>query len=332
MRILFQIKCLMLLFVSQMLLSQEDHVLTKFRVASLISQPEIVPCELSNNSESLCVAIRVKGTPFKDGPYCPRAIGETGGIYPYDGQTNPGLRVLNDAFFQDMESDGYDILEEQGKVRVLELDFGSGEPPPIPTDVSVCIEVKKIEGIELKYLMPFFPQFDLKPNPMDDALDIVGLAFSGVPINGQPPSIADGVHGDGVGAGNLPALDPCGGHQNEGFYHSHLFAESINQQLLSLGIDEVACSSLQQYPKDALFALAMDGFPIYGAFESGGYIPKRLDECNGHYGPTHDFPMGIYHYHVRSDTIVNIPACLKGVVAKTPLIVKTNTSEGESLK
>ena len=45
-----------------------------------------------------------------------------------------------------------------------------------------------------------------------------------------------------------------------------------------------------------LIGFLRDGFPIYGRKDTTGVYPT-LDEYGGHYGPTQDFPNGIYHYH-----------------------------------
>ena len=75
-----------------------------------------------------------------------------------------------------------------------------------------------------------------------------------------------------------------------------------------------------------MIGVALDGYPIYGAYgvDSFGVLTEMkssyrlkvgqtgyngiddyeyvaglgdLDVCNGHFGPTPDFPEGIYHYH-----------------------------------
>ena len=67
-----------------------------------------------------------------------------------------------------------------------------------------------------------------------------------------------------------------------------------------------------------IIGFMFDGFPIYGpiGFKNSvlkimksSYLSDKtfdenngdLDICNGHYGPTPDFPDGIYHYHFTID-------------------------------
>jgi hypothetical protein len=98
-----------------------------------------------------------------------------------------------------------------------------------------------------------------------------------------------------------------------------------------------------------VIGIAFDGYPIYGAFGDVGngtvaemtssyrlkpgetgyngiddyeYVEGLgdLDVCNGHFGPTPDFPNGIYHYHstmVNGEGDMGFPyflICYRGVV------------------
>jgi hypothetical protein len=53
-----------------------------------------------------------------------------------------------------------------------------------------------------------------------------------------------------------------------------------------------------------LIGFLRDGFPIYGRKDTTGVYPT-LDEYGGHYGPTQDFPNGIYHYHASNVNYLN---------------------------
>lgn len=54
--------------------------------------------------------------------------------------------------------------------------------------------------------------------------------------------------------------------------------------------------------KSAFLGLLADGFPVYGPEEDGKTLTSAdLDEYHGHFGPTAEFPDGIYHYHVTVD-------------------------------
>jgi hypothetical protein len=54
--------------------------------------------------------------------------------------------------------------------------------------------------------------------------------------------------------------------------------------------------------KSALIGFLLDGFPVYGALESGKtLVSADLDTYHGHTGVTADYPNGIYHYHITAD-------------------------------
>lgn len=53
-----------------------------------------------------------------------------------------------------------------------------------------------------------------------------------------------------------------------------------------------------------LIGFLRDGFPIYGRKDTTGEYPN-LDNYGGHFGPTQDFPDGIYHYHASNVNYLN---------------------------
>ncbi|WP_157497033.1 YHYH protein [Hahella ganghwensis] len=280
----------------------------------------LVECELTNEKNSLCFKLKVKSNPVPNGPFCPETIHDIGGVYPYDGETNPGLRVLKRDLFEDMEKDGYDIVDDDGNIRFVMLK--AGEPPNMDPDLAYCIEVEPDNTLQLTYFIPAFPRFASSPTPMEDAAHIVGLSLIGMPINGLPPSVANGIPGAPTGAGSMPALDACGGHINEGFYHSHIFPETINEIFADNQISEVRCESVFPKGPGDLIGFAMDGFPIYTPLAVNGTVPQDLDDCGGHFGPTAHYPFGTYHYHSSLENEVNIPRCLSGVIAENQLVVE----------
>lgn len=299
-----------------------SHAIEPYNEKNLLESIRIVDCKLNDGSLGACYRIPVQSTPLEDGPYCPESLDDTGGIFIYDGETNPGLRVMNREFFEDMEADGYDIIDEDGELRTIELALSRGDktPPEAAPSKGHCVEVVTDPSLTLTYYIPVNPSKADQVRAMDDASDIVGLSFSGVPINGQPPTVSGGVDGQGTGAGNVPALDACGGHINEGFYHNHIFAETINAKYVRHGIEDVECTAVPQIEDDEWIGLAMDGYPIYGREEAGDR-PTDLDACNGHVAATAEYPEGVYHYHAKYDAIVDIPDCLSGTLAEQPLEV-----------
>ncbi|MBU2713517.1 YHYH protein [Zooshikella harenae] len=215
-----------------------------------------------------------------------------------------------------MEKDGFDIIDEDGNIRYRLIDT---RDKPLKSDYAYCIEAIKDLSLKLHYFIPALPRFAAEPNSMEGAVNIVGLSFNGVPINGTPPSVINGIPNAPSG---LPALDPCGGHINEGFYHSHIFPETINAKLRKNNIIAVKCEAIYQKFDSELIGYAMDGFPIYGSTDLFGKVPDNLDQCSGHVASTLHYPWGIYHYHAVSNDPVNIPRCLKGELAEQVLIVE----------
>ncbi len=291
-----------------------------YMTENLLSPITIVSCKLADGTLSQCAKITVNSTPFEDGPYCPEHISDAAGIYLYDGATNPGLRAINYDLFMDMEKDGYDIVNDDGTVNTTIADLS--QPPPVldPTK-AYCIDAPVDRSLTLTYFIPVNPQWAQAPLDMDDASKIVGLSLFGIPINGAPPSVSEPIPGP-TGPGSFPALDPCGGHRNENFYHSHIFGETINMTFKRKAIYDVRCDNIPQLPDIGLIGYAMDGYPIYAKNEFLWFPATGLDQCNGHISRTLDFPFGIYHYHADGHSDLNIPACLNGKVAEQQLLIE----------
>lgn len=109
----------------------------------------------------------------------------------------------------------------------------------------------------------------------------IGVAVNGVAFfnqyagNGQPLSF------------EINSFDQYNGHpQMSGVYHYHVEPLYITAERGS----------------DALLGLLLDGFPVYGPVEDGKRLTNAdLDAEHGHFGPTAEFPDGIYHYHVTDE-------------------------------
>jgi hypothetical protein len=101
-------------------------------------------------------------------------------------------------------------------------------------------------------------------------------------------------------------IDHCAGHPGPGGeYHYHGNSECVTRQ-----VDKTGEGS-------HIIGLALDGFPIYGAYDIDGVEIKaaELDACNGIFSATPEFPSGIYHYvlPLTSDATSSI-RCFHGVV------------------
>lgn len=274
----------------------------------------MVGCQLENGSSTQCYQLSFASNPVAYGPFCPETSSETGGLGMYDGATNPGLRVMNNALWTDMEGDNYDIIDPQGNVRIN--DPGSGQMPNM--QYSYCLEATADNQLQLVFLIPVTPQLLSQPNQIE-TVELIGVSLDGVPMNGDPPSATSGGPGPGPGSGNalMPAIDPCGGHHDpSGYYHWHFIPEAMNSVLSAEGITEVSCVNMGQ-DLSAMTGFAKDGYPIYGPYHSGS-LPNDLDQCSGHTSATDEYPSGVYHYHAVHEGVTNMPPCLKGAAAVNP--------------
>jgi len=135
-----------------------------------------------------------------------------------------------------------------------------------------------IRAQQLTFRIPVAPTPLSTPSPTP--LGPIGVALNGVPIfnqyaaNNQPLS------------GEINSFDQYNGHpQMTGQYHYH-----------------VEPTWLTRASREALVGVLLDGYPVYGPMENGAFVSSAsLDAAHGHFGVTHEFPQGIYHYHTTSD-------------------------------
>lgn len=271
---------------------------------------------MSDGTTAPCYELVFKSNPVANGPYCPLTIDDIGGIGIYDGTTNPGFQVMKASLWNAMETDGYDIIDEQGNLRISDPGAGTGPPSG-----SSCLEATPDNSIRMTFLIPASPKL-ASSNDQISIVENVGVSKDGIPLTGHPPSATSGPPGVPSGAStnaSIPAIDPCGGHMDPfGYYHLHFGAEEINNVFEAYQISEVSCTNFEQ-STTAFIGYAKDGFPIYASKDMDGSTPSDLDECQGHSTPTMDYPEGVYHYHVSSSNAPNLPTCLKGISAQTPL-------------
>lgn len=279
---------------------------------NLLESVSIESVKLTDGTTAECYKLVFKSNPVADGPYCPATINDIGGLGIYDGTTNPGLQVLKRELWEAMETDGYDIVESNGNIRFN--DPGSGTMPSGPS----CLGATPNNNLKLTFYIPAVPK---KANANDEisTIENIGVSKDGIPITGNPPSVVNGppgMGGGGVAGGNIPSLDPCGGHPDPfGYYHLHFGAEEINNVLQAHNITEVSCTNFAQ-SEIAFVGYAKDGYPIYASKDKDNTTPTDLDECQGHTSATADYPDGIYHYHLSSTKAPNLPPCLKGLSAE----------------
>lgn len=283
---------------------------SQFNSNSLVSF-EMVTATLEDGSSEECFQITFSSNPVASGPFCPETINDVAGLGFYDGATNPGLRVWSAELLNDIEADGYDMVNDDGTVNID--DFTSGMPS---LNQSNCLAAAPNDNLLLTFTIPAVPKLANVTNEITE-VELIGLSLDGIPINGAPPSAINGPAMGGLSGGgteiNFPSIDPCGGHHDPaGYYHWHFVPEVVNQVLEANGITEVACTNVAQTLEVQLVGFAKDGFPIYAYANE----PTDLDDCGGRTAATTEFPDGVYHYIASTTFAANVPKCLKGVAAR----------------
>lgn len=95
--------------------------------SSVLLGTDIIDCTLDSGSTTKCHELVFSmAIPFEDGPYCPETMDDIGGLGIYDGDTNPGFQVMKRDLWEAMETDGYDIVDDAGNVRIID---GAGGCP-----------------------------------------------------------------------------------------------------------------------------------------------------------------------------------------------------------
>jgi hypothetical protein len=176
--------------------------------------------------------------------------------------------------------------------------------------------------------------YECAPALGDVAIAINGVPFYG-PEDGPGGDAVASQHGMYEEDRQNIELGVCHGHSGMGgTYHYHADANCLHwhpeegDTILDYDISTPAAvaQNTANGPHSAVVGVAMDGYPIYGFWgydddmnvvemkssyklkegETGyngidDYVYVEglghLDVCNGHFGPTPEFPDGIYHYH-----------------------------------
>jgi len=104
-------------------------------------------------------------------------------------------------------------------------------------------------------------------------------------------------------------VDSCSGHplQEGTNYHYHGVPFCITDNVDITG------------EHSTVIGFLLDGFPVYGNKDVEGIeiTNASLDECSGHFGPTPEFPEGIYHYHLTADEAPYSIDCFHGEIEYT---------------
>lgn len=295
-----------------------DHVFNAdlMNQDNMLESVTLIQVTMSDGSTGEAYQLVFKSNPVPDGPYCPETIDDIGGVGIYDGQTNPGFQVMKATLWNAMEADGYDIVDENGNIRISDPGAGTGPPSG-----SSCLEAGADNSIRITFTIPAVPTFASSVDNIG-IVENLGVSKEGIPLTGHPPSATSGPPGTPPGAStnaSIPAIDPCGGHIDPfGYYHLHFGAQEINNVLLAYNMTEVSCINFGQ-DEEAFIGYAKDGFPIYSSKDLDQEMADDLDQCQGHVSATLDYPNGVYHYHVSNNEAPNFPTCIKGITANTPI-------------
>lgn len=278
--------------------SQADDAFgSNFAEGALLEDVEIVDCTLESGSDTHCYRLLASSQPeglAVTGPFCPTSLTDEHGMFTWDGE-NPGLYALDEAFWAMLSDQGYEFVNADGSVNVADPGDVSG-----PVDGDTCLQASPDASFTLQVLLPVTPE-DLEAATSLDTVAQIGVAVDGATIFGDAPFGTSGA---------IPALDPCGGHNDpSGYYHWHFGADSVQLNLDAEGVD-LTCGHEQD--SEHLVGFAFDGYAIYGPSE-GEVAPMGLDECAGHVSDTHEFG-STYHYHLSEDS-PNLPPCRVGATA-----------------
>lgn len=147
-----------------------------------------------------------------------------------------------------------------------------------------------------------------KDQTTDTVLGQIGVAINGARIFNDYEDMERTIVAldDNVIHDHAAFVDECNGHPlGDGTtYHYHGLPVCLAAE-----VDKVGEHSY-------LVGVLHDGFPVYSNQDEGGEIVENadLDECGGHFGPTPEFPQGVYHYHLTADEAPYSVDCYHGEV------------------
>lgn len=176
----------------------------------------------------------------------------------------------------------YVVLTSNGEPDHKSVYFAKTDPRYEPyngTNAAFMANQFQIMPQQLTFRIPLHPTAS-SSHPATP-LGPIGIALNGVPIfnqyNGQNRPLTVEIN----------SFDQYNGHpQMTGQYHYHVEPTALTQK----------------YGSSALIGFLLDGFPVYGPVENGKRLTDAdLDELHGHFGPTADYPKGIYHYHITAE-------------------------------
>lgn len=184
----------------------------------------------------------------------------------------------------------------------------------VPDETTAHIAEDPTTEQDLTFTIPTIPQYS--ETTTQAPLGSIGIMISGAvifnPYEGDNSTVAMSSNFTLIEDRKTASfVDHCSGHPTPtGQYHYHANSECVTRQVDTPG------------ESSHIIGLALDGFPIYGAYAIDGseVAVTQLDECNGIYSATPEFPSGIYHYVLpnTADATSSI-RCFHGVVDATQI-------------
>lgn len=186
---------------------------------------------------------------------------------------------------------------------------GDFTPPVDASEVSPYDASEVVIETPLDVTIPTKPVYSDTVTQTD--LGMIGVVISGAQMFNDYEDMSRSFIAldDNFSIDGVPFVDSCNGHPlavnaGAGNYHYHGIPYCITDVIDTAG------------QHSTILGVLLDGFPLYGPQDVDGskVTGADLDECNGHVGPTPEFPGGIYHYHLKEDVSPYTPNCYHGVV------------------
>lgn len=181
----------------------------------------------------------------------------------------------------------------------------------VPDSTTAKIVKDPTKAQAYKFTIPTTPKYS--KTVTNTSLGSIGVMISGAviynPFEGDNKTVAMANNFTITDSNGITAsfVDKCAGHPipDVGAYHYHGLSSCVTAKVDKIG------------KPSHVIGFALDGFPIYGDRDIKGKLitAKNLDQCNGIYSATPEFPKGIYHYVLLPTADVRSSiACFHGEV------------------
>ena len=234
-------------------------------------------------------------------------------------QWNPTVKITYSKSSATLRPDGIPNHERDAYYAVP----NAGVVVPDSTTARIMKDPTKAQSYT--FTIPTSPKYSTKVTTT--SLGSIGVMISGAvlynPFEGDGKTVAMANNFTITDASGITAsfVDKCAGHPTPdvGAYHYHGLPSCVTAK-----VDKAAKPS-------HIIGFALDGFPIYGDRDIKGkkISAASLDQCNGIYSPTPEFPKGVYHYVLlgTSDARSSI-ACYHGEVDRAQIQAMPNMGPG----